>query len=101
MRPGSSALVSTGDPDRSVGRGGRGRGDSTTGDREGFVEPSSSLIESAGGSTHSDIGGRAGDAFADTAGEGVLEPDFLLRRPIFGGGDFSFSQRFYQSLHEG
>lgn len=90
--PGSSTLDSTEDPDRSVGSGGRGRGDSTIGVSAGFVEASFSLMESAGGSTHSDIGGRAGEAFADTAGEGVLDPDFLLRRPIFGGGDFSFSR---------
>lgn len=29
------------------------------------------------------MGASAGDAFADTHGEGVLEPDFLWRRPIF------------------
>jgi hypothetical protein len=56
------------------------------GERYGFTTSfSASVFEifSGGGSTAgSDIGGRAGDAFADTAGEGVLEPDFLWRRPI-------------------
>ena len=96
MSPGSSTGTSTGAPDRSVGRDGSGRGDSTTGVSADFVEASFSLIDKIGGSTHSDIGERAGEAFADTAGEGVLEPDFLLRRPIFGGGDFSFSQLVFR-----
>lgn len=51
------------------------------------------IFSGSGSTTGSDTGGSAGDAFADTAGEGVLEPDFLWRRPIFEEGvDFSFSQ---------
>jgi hypothetical protein len=85
------------DPEISAGRGGRGRTScSCIGERQGFIVPFSdsdaSIFRVGGSTTGSGTGGRAGDAFADTAGEGVLEPDFLLRRPIFEEGvDFSFS----------
>ena len=81
--PGSSTVA----PERSGGDDGKGFAScSFMGERHGFTDSFSVsvvVILRAGGSmTGSGIGGRAGEAFADTAGDGVLEPDFLLRRPI-------------------
>lgn len=77
--------ASTADPEISVADA-DAAAVSCMGERHGFTTSfsgSAVVIFSGGGSTTgSDTGGRAGDAFADTAGDGVLEPDFLWRRPI-------------------
>lgn len=79
-RPGSSTTAAP--PERSIVSFGAGE--------EGSVFCSSTIgcrgcasIVSGGGSMVGGAGGRAGDAFADTHGDGVFDPDFLLRRPIF------------------